>query len=116
MRNNITKGILGEEKARDYLESEGYRILDRNFRTKIGEIDIIAMKDSILAFIEVKARSSIKYGYPYEAVNWKKQNKILKTSLIYIKQNHLSNYQMRYDVIEVYLSENLRINHIVNAF
>lgn len=116
MANNITKGIIGENKAVEYLVLKGYRVMDRNYRSKIGEIDIIATKDNILIFIEVKTRTSTKYGYPYEAVNWKKQDKIIKTSLVYIKQRKLLNYQMRYDIIEVYLSEKSRINHIENAF
>lgn len=116
MVNNITKGIIGENKAAEYLVSKGYRIIHRNYRTKIGEIDIIAIKDEILIFIEVKTRTSTKYGYPYEAVNWKKQDKIIKTSLIYTKQKTLLNYQMRYDIIEVYLSKKPIINHIENAF
>ena len=116
MRNNVIKGSLGEDKAVEYLISNGYKVIDRNYRTKIGEIDIIAMISKILVFVEVKARTSINYGYPYEAVNWKKQDKILKSSFIYIKQKNLSNYQMRYDIIEVYLNEKAKINHIENAF
>ncbi|HSH35827.1 YraN family protein [Schnuerera sp.] len=116
MVNNLKKGIFGENEAVKYLVSQGYRILDRNYRTKVGEIDIIAIKSHILVFIEVKARTSTSYGYPYEAVNWKKQEKIYKSSLIYIKHKSMNNYQIRYDIIEVYLRKKLKINHIENAF
>lgn len=116
MGNNIDKGKLGEEKAAKYLQKEGYYIKERNYRTKIGEIDIIAVKSNIIAFVEVKTRTNISYGFPYEAVNWKKQDKIIKSSLIYIKQKKLIDFQMRYDIIEVFLNENLRINHIEDAF
>ena len=116
MGNNIDKGFLGEDKAIKYLISKGYQILDRNYRTKIGEIDIIAIKSGILAFVEVKTRTNINYGYPYEAVNWRKQDKIIKSSFIYMKQKNLITYQVRYDIIEVYLCEKNRINHIENAF
>ncbi len=116
MGNNINKGLLGEEIASKYLISEGYKIIDRNYRTKIGEIDIIAIKSQILVFVEVKARTNIDYGYPYEAVNWKKQQKIINSSLIYLKQKNLNNHQVRYDIIEVFLSGETKINHIENAF
>lgn len=116
MRNNIEIGRKGELLARDFLVSNGYKILDVNHRNKIGEIDIIAIDKDVLVFIEVKTRTSTKYGYPYEAVNRKKQEKIIYSSLLYIKQNRLDKCQMRYDVIEVYLTGNIKINHIDNAF
>lgn len=116
MANNITKGFLGEEKAANYLISKGYKIIDRNYRTKIGEIDIIAIISGVLVFVEVKSRTNINYGYPYEAVNWKKQDKIIKSSFIYMKQKRFNNYQIRYDIIEVYLEEKTKIKHIENAF
>lgn len=116
MGNNITKGFLGEDKAVEYLISKGYKIIDRNYRTKIGEVDIIAIISGVLVFVEVKSRTNINYGYPYEAVNWKKQDKIIKSSFIYMKQKRLNDYQIRYDIIEVYLEEKPKINHIENAF
>ncbi len=114
--NNIEKGKLGENISVDYLIKNGYKILERNYRNKIGEIDIIALYDGILVFIEVKSRSNINYGYAFEAVNLKKQRKIINTSSIYIKSNGLGNYQLRYDIVEVYLTKNNNINHIENAF
>lgn len=116
MRNNIAKGIAGEDRAVKYLISKGYDILERNYRTKIGEIDIIAIKSNILIFIEVKARTNTNFGHPYEAVTWKKRNTILKTSLIYMQHKKLKDCQARYDVIEVYLGKEPKINHIKNAF
>ncbi|NMA87273.1 MAG: YraN family protein [Tissierellia bacterium] len=116
MKNNRKKGIIGEEIAAKYLLSKGYKIIDKNYRTNIGEIDIIALENDVLAFIEVKTRTSVNYGYPYEAVNWKKQDKIIKSSLIYIKHKNMRNYQIRYDIIEVYLINEGKINHIENAF
>lgn len=116
MKNNKEKGALGEDIAVKYLMSKGYSIIDRNYRTSIGEIDIIAIKDNVLVFIEVKARTNLNYGYPYEAVNWKKQEKIIKSSYIYIKYKNLYKYQIRYDIIQVYLQKKPKINHIENAF
>lgn len=116
MGNNIELGKRGEQLAKQYLVSKGYNILNMNFRNKIGEIDIIAMEKNILIFIEVKTRTGINYGYAYEAVNKKKQRKIINTSLIYLKQKHIRDTQWRYDIIEVYLTSNIKINHIENAF
>lgn len=116
MSNNIEKGKKGESIAKDYLISKGYRILETNYRNKIGEIDIIALDKDILVFIEVKTRTSIKFGYPYEAVNKRKQNKIINCSYIYVQFHKLMNCQLRYDIIEVYLTSEIKVNHILNSF
>lgn len=116
MANNIEKGKKGEFIAKEYLISKDYNILDLNYRNKIGEIDIIALDKSTLVFIEVKTRTSINFGYAYEAVNRKKQEKIIYCSHLYIKQKRLMDYQIRYDIIEVYLTSNIKINHIENSF
>lgn len=114
--DNIEKGKIGEKIARDYLIDKGYKILEINYKNKLGEIDIIALDMDILTFIEVKSRTSIHYGYPYEAVNFKKQKKIMNVSMIYIKHKKIRNMQLRYDIIEVYLREKDKINHIKDAF
>ena len=116
MLDNITRGKSGEELAKDYLISKGYRILATNYRNRIGEIDIIAMVKDILVFIEVKTRTSISYGYAFEAVDTRKQRKIINTSLVYIKYKNLVDTQLRYDIIEVYMTKDFRINHLENAF
>lgn len=116
MKSNIEKGKKGERLAREFLFHNGYTILEYNFRNKIGEIDIIAYKDNILIFIEVKSRTNLNYGYPYEAVNYKKQKKIINTSISYIKYKNIKNKQLRYDIIEVYLTNPSKINHIEDAF
>ncbi|NLY47093.1 MAG: YraN family protein [Tissierella sp.] len=114
--NNIEKGKIGERIAKDYLVKKGYRILETNYRNKLGEIDIIAFCNGILVFVEVKSRTNTSYGYAYEAVNYKKQRKIFNTSLIYIKSKNFDKYQIRYDIIEVYMTNKLSINHIEDAF
>ncbi|WP_313756579.1 YraN family protein [Tissierella sp.] len=116
MATNIQKGRKGEMLAKEYLISKGYRILDLNYRNKIGEIDIIAMDRNILVFNEVKTRTSTNFGYAYEAVNRKKQQKIIYCSQLYIRQKNLIDYQIRYDIIEVYLTPHIKINHIENSF
>ena len=116
MANNIETGKKGEHFAKEYLVSKSYNILNMNFRNYIGEIDIIAMDKDVLVFIEVKTRTNMKYGYPYEAVNHKKQQKIIYTSLSYIQQKNIKDTQLRYDIIEVYMTGSMNINHIENAF
>lgn len=116
MKNNIETGQSGELIAREYLIDKGYNILETNYRNKIGEIDIIAMDRDILVFVEVKTRRDYSYGYAFEAVNVKKQRKIINTSMVYIKYKRLVNVQLRYDIIEVYLTKTLKINHLDNAF
>ncbi|MEG0050724.1 MAG: YraN family protein [Terrisporobacter sp.] len=113
--NNIEKGNLGEEIALKYLLSKGGKIIEKNYRTKIGEIDLIAKINGELVFVEVKSRSNINYGYPCEAVNCKKRKKITNVAKYYILENCLQNISIRFDVIEIYLNDK-KINHIVNAF
>lgn len=113
---NIAKGKEGEQLAKEYLTSKDYLILETNYRNKIGEIDLIALDKDILVFIEVKTRTSTKYGYAFEAVDFRKQRKILNTSLVYVKYKNYIDTQIRYDIIEIYLTENPKINHLENAF
>ena len=115
MKANKAKGSYGENLACKHLEKNNYSIIERNFTNKIGELDIIAKKENTIVVIEVKARSSIKYGYPYEAINKRKLQKIKKVAASYINMKDLWKYQIRFDVIEVYLHNN-SVNHIENAF
>ena len=77
-------GNLGEDYACEVLEGLGYEVLDRNFRSRFGEIDIIARKDGFLCFVEVKTRSEGSMGRPVESVTRSKQQKIIKTTEYYI--------------------------------
>lgn len=113
--NNIQKGRVGEMVALKYLIANSANILETNYRTKCGEIDIIAKINDDLVFIEVKSRSNTKFGYPSEAVNYRKITKIINTAKYYMLKNNVNNVPVRFDVIEIYLKEN-KINHIVNAF
>lgn len=108
-------GNLGEELVTNFLIKNGYEILDRNYLKPYGEVDIIAFKNNIVCFVEVKARKNIKYGYPREAVNYHKQQRITKASQVYLIENNLTDYIMRFDVAEV-LTESRKINYIENAF
>jgi len=80
----ISKGRIGEDLAASFLIKEGYKVLERNFRCAIGEIDIVALDKGTLTFVEVKTRSSGKFGLPEEAVTRRKQHQISKAAQFYI--------------------------------
>ena len=118
-------GDFGEKAAEDYLVEMDYLILERNYRLKFGEIDIIAEVDLIvlingeLVFVEVKTRKSNLFGEPSEYVDRKKQERVKKAAMVYAD---VENTDMRFDVIEVFYEEKngelflVKVNHIENAF
>ncbi len=112
-------GVLGEEKASEYLKKKGYKILERNYKVRGGEIDIIALKKGVLALIEVKTRSSLYAGRPSEAVSETKQTRLKKAAVIYLLNNK-KKVEPRFDVIEVLISKDdfsvKEIVHIEDAF
>ncbi len=119
MSNNKILGNAGEDMAYEYLSSIGYKILDRNFRCKLGEIDLIGFDGDILCFIEVKTRRGNMYGNPSEAVTPYKQHRIVKSALTYISKNRLNNFMCRFDVMEIISDgrqEDTQINLIKDAF
>ena len=111
-------GSFGEMLVITYLENMNYEILDKNYKTKFGEIDIIAKDKKEYVFIEVKTRTSSKYGMPSEAVDFNKEKHIKKSSQVYVYLNNLENKYIRYDVIEVYFINKNKyyINHLKNNF
>lgn len=112
-------GKKGEYLACKYLQKNRYTIIDRNFRCRQGEIDIIACDEQQkeLVFFEVKTRSNLKYGMPSESVQQLKQNHIVSVAKYYIYKNKIKNIPIRFDVIEVFLNNsNYKINHIKQAF
>ena len=114
--SNKETGNLGETIATEYLKNNKYKIIERNFSSKEGEIDIIAKENKELVFIEVKTRKNIKYGKPIDAVNYIKQKHILKVAEYYIYKNKIKNIQIRFDVIEIYIIGNkIKINHVKQA-
>lgn len=113
MYNKQEIGKLGEDLATKYLQKIGYTVIDRNFRCKQGEIDIIAKCKQEIIFIEVKTRTNLNYGEPVEAVTQIKQKHIEKATKYYIYINNLYDSFIRIDIIEVYIKkEKYRINHI----
>ncbi|MEA4848779.1 MAG: YraN family protein [Clostridiaceae bacterium] len=118
MGNNKIIGAFGEDMACEYLEEYGYKVLERNFSCRTGELDIIALEGETVAFIEVKTRSSERYGLPSEAISISKQGKIVKTALYYMQRNRLLDRMCRFDVLEIIIEDedNHRINLIRDAF
>jgi len=110
-------GKAGQKAAEAFLKSKGYEIIDRNFHTRSGELDLVVRDGDYIVFVEVKARKSLEYGYPREAITRTKQKRILKTALAYLTQNHLHNSNIRFDVVEVLLQQGQTYaSHIENAF
>lgn len=117
---NVNKlGEKWERIAENHLKSKGYRIIKRNYYTKIGEVYLI-MKDTngYYVFIEVKKRTGIDYGRPVEYINKYKMKKIIRTSEHFIVANKLSGNDFRFDAVEIIEWENgkVEINHIKNIF
>lgn len=96
-------GRKGEDLAVAHLLDSGYKLLDRNYRCRFGEIDIIARDGEFLVFVEVKARRSGAFGTPFEAVDLRKQQRICKVALHYINKHHLHEQPVRFDVAAVFM-------------
>ena len=111
-------GKLGEDSAAKFLEAKGYTIVARNFRIRSAEIDIIAQIDNVIVFVEVKARSDIRHGLASEAVNLRKQKKIIEAAGVFLQDEKFFDCACRFDVVEVYFRGELveEINQIENAF
>jgi len=112
-------GKLGEDLAYQYLQKSNYKILERNFTCRQGEIDIVAKdnRKKELVLIEVKTRTNFKYGNPCEAVNRHKKKHIYYAGQYYIYKNRIKNVPIRLDVIEIYIKNGTyHLNHIKNAF
>lgn len=111
--NKRAVGAAYEAKAAKYLEGLGYRILERNYRCRTGEIDLIAMNKGYLVFVEVKYRQDGHAGYGSEAVDWCKQQRIIKAARWYLMEKHLGDRPCRFDVVS-FLGEEIQV--IENAF
>lgn len=115
--NHIATGEIGEAMAAEYLEKLGYKIVVCRYRCKAGEIDIIAKRRGIIVFVEVKTRRTTAFGLPSEAVNIRKQQKIISTALCYLSEKGEQGAACRFDIVEILLAgSRTQCNHIVNAF
>lgn len=112
--NKKVEGLTKETEAAKYLSDQGYQILSRNFRCRLGEIDIIAKNDGYLVFVEVKYRTNMEMGFPEEAITSLKQKRITNTAKYYLLVNRLPEITpCRFDVV-VILKKEIRL--IKNAF
>lgn len=109
----VSIGALGEEAAVKALKKQGYKILERNYRTKTGEIDIIAKDREYTCFVEVKLRKTNDFGTPADFINEKKRQKIIRTAQSYAVKNHIYNTPMRFDA--VLINADTKGERLVNA-
>jgi putative endonuclease len=103
---------IGEEHATRYLRSRGYRIRERNFRGRSGEVDIIAEHKGAVVFVEVKARSSDEFGQPRESVTGWKQRRIVKVAAEFMASRERAERVMRFDVVEVFVTPRGRVQRV----
>lgn len=116
MADHNDLGKLGEELAVEFLQKEGYEILETNWVFQKAELDIIARKDNVLAAVEVKTRSSLEFGLPQEFVKPKKIQLLAKAINEYVISNDFD-VQVRFDVISIYKNnKSFEIEHLVDAF
>ncbi len=117
-KDNLTLGARGEEIAVAYLRGQKYAIVERNFRCKSGEVDIVARDGATFVFVEVKTRRSLSFGPPQASVTPFKQRQISKAALVWLAKRRLQDANARFDVIAILLREHEvpAIDHIRNAF
>ncbi len=121
MRGWLAKllGDKGERAAAKFLKKKGFRILARQYKNKVGEIDLIATDKETIVFVEVKTRKSNRAGIPVEAVTLTKQKQIIRTALVYLKRYQLLDHRVRFDIVGILWAEDSstpEINHYTNAF
>jgi len=117
-KQRIELGKRGEVLALRYLKRHSYKILEQNYKTRSGEIDIIAKNKDVLAFIEVKTRKSLDYGLPQESVDIHKQRQISKVALEYLAKKNIQDVDCRFDIVAITWLKNQKpqIELIKDAF
>ena len=120
MNDRKERGDWGEDHAVRYLRLRGYRIVERNFRCRQGEIDIIAKKGEFIAFVEVKQRKNADFGQAREFVTYAKQQRVIAAAELWLLKTRCE-LQPRFDVIEIYAPDGVKtvfpeIHHLENAF
>ncbi len=112
---HIELGKWGEEIASDYLKKKGFEIIEKNWRYQHLEIDLVARKDNVLVFVEVKTRSGIAYGYPEQSISGEKAVRLIEAAHAYIENNAHPPY-FRFDVISIMRSgNNYELKHFEDA-
>ncbi|MEW6623263.1 MAG: YraN family protein [Bacillota bacterium] len=115
--NRLELGKKGEDLAACYLQERGCRLLCKNYRCPLGEIDLVMTKDNIIIFVEVKTRTNYNYGMPYESVSYHKIKKLRQVANYFLKENCMTGKNCRFDVVSVlWTSLGHHIEIIENAF
>lgn len=117
-KSRLALGQWGEDLAAEYLLQQGFKILVRNYRAPVGEIDIIASNRKHLLFVEVKTRRGTGFGLPQEAVGIRKQKQIIRTAQWYLNQEKIGKLQPRFDVVAILCQsdQTATIQHLTDAF
>ena len=116
-KERLSLGRMGEDVAADILKVAGYRIIERNYRCRGGEVDIVALDGKTVVFVEVKTRSSEEYGPPQLAVDGRKQRQLTRAAMTYLKEKRLLIWSARFDVVGIVVrGKNHEVEHIKNAF
>ena len=119
MSRTKTSGDQGEALAGRYLEARGYALLERQWRCRYGELDLVARSpEGVLCFVEVKRRGAGSIGLPREFVDGRKRDRLRKAAMAYLQETGLDDVRARFDVAEVYVGENgsLRVEYLEDAF
>lgn len=115
--NNSNIGIFGENEAAEFLQKKGFEILHKNWRSGKDELDIVALKGELLVFVEVKTRTGTRFGQPWESVDNRKQQALIRAATDYIRQFSIDR-NARFDIVSIIASpdKEVWIDHFENAF
>jgi len=110
-------GELGERIAERWLKRQGWRVVQRRFRSGHRDIDLVVEREGTVAFVEVKARRGLAFGDPVEAVNWSKQKELVRSASVCIDRHGRPAESYRFDVVGVLVEgDRVRVRHVPNAF
>jgi putative endonuclease len=110
-------GKEGERVAEQYLKNKGYKLIERNYRCALGELDLIVLDRRVVVFVEVKTRTGHGYGSPLEAVEFRKQRKMIQAAQYFLSEKKLHQRDARFDVVGIsWLGREPVVEHIENAF
>ena len=101
MSDFLQLGARGEALAWNFLKKSGYSIVEKNYRTRFGEMDVIAEKEGAVIFIEIKTRRNHQFGLPAEAVDWRKRQKMIRVAESYLQQKKMENREARFDILSI---------------
>ena len=115
--NRRSLGQSGEEIAWEHLHRAGYALVERNFRSRFGEIDLVVEHDGVIVFVEVRSRRGNRFGNALESVGWRKQRQIGRMAAEFLARRRLLDRRARFDVVAVeWQDAGARIDHVENAF